>query len=94
MDPLATMSANRRLSSASWARSGATTQPHDQQVADPPARLVVAVEAEDLGRGLVDVVGDHEQGPVVGRDQAAGLDLVADELVPPLPVGRRRGRRA
>ena len=37
--------------------AGGDLQPEHQEVADPPARVVVAVEAEDLGGRLVDRVG-------------------------------------
>ncbi len=66
---------------------GCDGHPDHQEVADPPARAVVPVEGEECMGGGVDVVGEREERAVVCGDQTAGLDLVAEEPVPPLPVG-------
>ena len=53
---------------------------------DEAPRVVVAVEAEDLLDGDVDVVGDPVEGPVLGVDQAAACHLASRNALEPLPV--------
>ena len=62
-------------------------QPDHEEVAHPPARVVVAIEAEDLVGGLVHVVGDLVKSVVVGRDEPSSFEVVSHEPLPRFPVG-------
>ena len=63
-------------------------QPQHQQVAHPAARVVVAVEAEDLLGSPPPRVGDLEEGAVLGRDQPAGdRPRPRTKRCQPVPVG-------
>jgi hypothetical protein len=65
---------------------GRHPQAQHQQLAHEATRVVVAVEADDLAHGLVDVLGDAVQRHVVGIDQPAVAQVRGHVLLPVPPV--------
>ena len=96
------MSAKSALSAASAASDGSVLHAQHEIAVDEPQRVVVAVEAGDLGERDVHVVGDRARARGRrARCSRAVAQLALDELHPARPVRAaghveqhdRRGRR-
>lgn len=66
-------------------------QAQHEQIAHEPARVLVPVEAQHLGRRFVDGVGHPEAGHVLGGHVAGADGLLVEEAAPSVPVGAPLG---
>ena len=62
-------------------------QANHELLTDPPVRVEVPVELENMVDSIIHILGDGEEAEIVGRNQALTQKVSSQEFGPALPVG-------